>query len=152
MACLDLKDPCPERLGIRNRIRTVFVGVWVTNIGEMMLGVKAMAVWCLWSTRAAERAGQADAEHGAGVLGSEGFQAEGGALAEEEEAGQARMRTLHVGAGHTQKWGVYTKGQGVTSYRKALRDKEKHADIPSCWSQAVRLENQFYMTEMGSTH
>ena len=124
-----------------------------TNIGEMMLGVKAMAVWCLWSTREAKRADQARAEHRQGVLGSErAVQAEGGALAEEEEAGQARMKTLHVGVGHTQKWGVYTKGQGATSYRKALRDKEKHIGIPSCWSQAVHLENQFYMTEIGSTH
>ena len=45
-------------------------------------------------------------------------------MAEEEEAGQARMKTLHLGVGHTQKWGVYTKGQGATSYRKALRDKK----------------------------
>ena len=109
-----------------------------------MLGVKAMAVCCLWSTRDAERADQAHAEHRQGVLGSETVvQAEGWALVEEEEAGQARMKTLHVGVGHTQKWEVYTKGQGPTSYRKALRDKEKHIGIPSCWSLAVHLENQF---------
>lgn len=38
-----------------------------TNIGEMMLDVKAMPMWCLWSTRDAERADRAQR----GVLGSQ---------------------------------------------------------------------------------
>jgi len=62
----------------------------------------------LWSTQEAERADQASAEHREGVLGSQrAFQAEGGALAEEEEAGQAKVKKLRC----TWLWVTHRNGE-----------------------------------------
>ena len=120
----------------------------------MMLGVKAMAVWCCGQPKKRRELIRHAPSTERACWGARGRSRQrAGPWQRKRRRGRQGWRSCAArGCGSHTEMGSVHKGQGATSNRKALHDKEKHIGIPSCWSQALHLQNQFYMTEMGSTH